>query len=60
MPDNIEGGMSGSPIVADDGSAIGLISVSGDDRRKYAYCTGLRAHGDTARSYGVVRVRKSR
>ena len=38
--DNIEGGMSGSPIIADDGSAIGLISVSGDDRRKYVYCTG--------------------
>ena len=38
--DNIEGGMSGSSIIADDGSAIGLISVSGDDRRKYTYCTG--------------------
>ena len=32
--------MSGSPIIADDGSAIGLVSVSGDDRRRYAYCTG--------------------
>ena len=34
--------MSGSPIIADDGSAIGLVSVSGDDRRRYAYCTGLQ------------------
>ena len=33
--------MSGSPIIADDGSAIGLVSVSGDDRRN-AYCTGPR------------------
>jgi len=32
--------MSGSSIIADDGSTIGLISVSGDDRRKYTYCTG--------------------
>jgi hypothetical protein len=40
--DNIEGGMSGSPIIADDGSAIGLVSVRGDDRRRYAYCTGPR------------------
>jgi len=40
--DNIEGGMSGSPIIADDGSAIGLVSVSGDDRRRYAYCTNPR------------------
>ena len=34
--------MSGSPIFADDGSAIGLVSVRGDDRRRYAYCTRLR------------------
>ena len=32
--------MSGSPIIADDGSAIGPVSVRGDDRRRYAYCTG--------------------
>ena len=34
--------MSGSPIIAYDGSTVGLISASGDDRRKYAYCTGLQ------------------
>ena len=34
--------MSGAPIIADDGSAIGLVSVSSDDRRRYAYCTGPR------------------
>ena len=42
MADNIEGGMSGSPIFADDGSANGLVSVRGDDRRRYAYCSGPR------------------
>ena len=44
MADNIEGGMSGSPISADDGSAIGLVSVRGDDRRRYAYCTRPRLY----------------
>ena len=34
--------LSGSPIVADDGSAIGLISTSSDDRSRHAYCTGPR------------------
>jgi hypothetical protein len=38
--------MSGSPIVADDGSAIGLISPSSDDRSRYAYCTGPRLSGN--------------
>jgi hypothetical protein len=32
--DNID---AGSPIIAADGSAIGPVSVSGDDRRRYAY-----------------------
>ena len=40
--DNIEGG---SLIIADDGSAIGPVSVSGDDRRRYAYCTARNSVG---------------
>jgi hypothetical protein len=44
--EDIKGGMSGSPIVADDGSAIGLVSVSSDDRSRYAYCTGPRLCGN--------------
>jgi hypothetical protein len=44
--DNIEGG---SLIIADDGSAIGPVSVSGDDRRRYAYCTGPRLCRNLAR-----------
>jgi hypothetical protein len=44
--EDVEGGMSGSPIIAADGSAIGLISTSSDDRGRYAYCAGPRLCGN--------------